>query len=199
VPDDERLPRVGPDGLDDEQRQLYAVFVDGPRQSQAGFFPVADADGVLSGPYRAMLESPAAGGPLERLGRAVRYEVGLPDRARELAILTVARLQDSEVEWQAHERLALSVGVPEETVTSLWAGAPTFTDETDADVHRFARQLLQDHRVDDAAFAAVQQRFGRDGLFELVVTIGYYQIVAHVNNAYGLRPAGPLGADRGPS
>jgi 4-carboxymuconolactone decarboxylase len=195
VGDGERLPRLRPDDLDAAQRDLHATFVDGPRQSQAGFFPVADADGVLSGPYRAMLLSPAAGAPLERLGRAVRYEVGLPDRARELAILTVARLSDSEVEWQAHERLALSVGVPEATVRSLWAGAPAFggddDGELDALVHGFARQLLQDHRVGDATFAAAQEAFGRAGVFELVATIGYYQTIAHINNAYALRPAGP--------
>lgn len=188
--DGERLPLLRPDDLDAAQRDLHATFVGGPRQSQAGFFPVADADGVLSGPYRAMLLSPAAGAPLERLGRAVRYEVGLPDRVRELAILTVARLSDSEVEWRAHERLALSVGVPEATVRSLWAGAPAFDDELDAVVHRFARQLLQDHRVDDATFTAAQEAFGRAGVFELVATIGYYQTIAHVNNAYALRPAG---------
>jgi 4-carboxymuconolactone decarboxylase len=191
VGEDERLPRLGPADLDEDQRRLYDAFVGGPRQRQAGFFPVADADGVLSGPYRAMLLSPVAGAPLERLGRAVRYEVGLPARARELAILTVAHLMESEVEWQAHERLAVSVGVPEATVSSLRAGAPVFADAAgDALVHRFVSRLLRDHRVDDATFSAVAATFGRDGAFELLVTAGYYQIVAHINNAYGLRPAG---------
>jgi 4-carboxymuconolactone decarboxylase len=194
VGDHERLPRLGPDDLDEDQKRLYDAFVGGPRQSQAGFFPVADADGVLSGPYRAMLLGPAAGAPLERLGRAVRYEVGLPARARELAILTVAHLMESEVEWQAHERLALSVGVPEKTVRSLQAGTPVFGAEgSDGLVHRFVSQVLRDHRVDDDTFSAVEATFGRAGAFELLVTAGYYQIVAHINNAYDLRPAATSG------
>lgn len=185
----ERLPRFGRDRLDAHQRALYDTFIGGPRQSQAGFFPVADAEGVLSGPYRAMLLSPAVGAPLERLGRAVRYETSLPHRARELAILTVARCTDSEVEWRAHEALALSVGVPEETVRTLWAGAPKFSDARDELIHRFAHALLVDHVVDDETFAVAEEGLGRAGVLDLVATLGYYQVVAHINNAYALRPA----------
>lgn len=185
-----RLPRLGPDELDAEQKELYETFVHGPRQTQAGFFPVTDAEGVLSGPYRAMLLSPRAGRPMERLGRAVRYELALPDRARELAILTVAEAMESEVEWQAHEALARSVGVPEETVASLRAGEPVLLDERDAAVHAFATQLLKDHSVTPDTFATVRELFGLPGLFELIVTIGYYQTIAHINNAFDLRPPG---------
>lgn len=188
---DVRLPLMRADALDERQRRLYETFVGGPRQSQASFFPVADANGVLSGPYRAMLLSPLAGSPLERLGRAVRYETEVPDRVRELAILTVAQLMDSEMEWQAHERLALSLGVPEATVTSLKTGRPEFESDTDAAVYGFARQLLLDHHVDDATFLAAEEHLGRAGVFELLVAIGYYQIIAHINNAYDLVPAEP--------
>lgn len=39
----ERLPRLAPPDLDEAQRDLYEVFVGGPRQSRASFFPVAVA------------------------------------------------------------------------------------------------------------------------------------------------------------
>jgi 4-carboxymuconolactone decarboxylase len=183
-----RLPRWKREDLDPEQQALYDAFVGGPRQSQAGFFPVADSEGVLSGPYRAMLLSPALGAPFERVGRAVRYESALSARLRELVILVVAALTESEVEWRAHEALALSEGVPEETVASLRSASPVFVDDLDQLVHDFVRALLVDHAVTDERFDEVQALVGHGGVFELVATAGYYQFIAHVNNAFGLRP-----------
>ena len=57
----------------------------------------------------------------------------------------------------------------------------------------FTRQLLQKHRVDAAAFKAIQQRFGNDGLIQLTGAIGYYSMLAMTVNACELE-AGP-GAD----
>jgi 4-carboxymuconolactone decarboxylase len=185
---DSRLPDLPVTDLTPGQRELYDVFVSGPRQSQAGFFPVSDADGRLSGPYHAMLLSPALGAPLERLGRAVRYEGTLAPRLRELVILTVARLNESEVEWRAHEALALSEGVPHATVTSLRSSTPKFESDLDALVHEFTVSLLAEHLVSDELFHRLEEVVGTSQVFEVVATAGYYQIIAHINNAFGLVP-----------
>lgn len=186
MPESGRLPELTRDDLDTPQRELYDVFVNGPRQRQASFFAVADTEGVLSGPYRAMLLSPSVGSPMERLGRAIRFESCLPDRLREIAILTVACVNDCALEWNAHEGMALASGIPEQTVMSLRGSQPVFLDDTDALVHRFVRELLIDHRVDDETFGAVEQGWGRDGVFELIACAGYYQLIAHLNNGFGL-------------
>jgi 4-carboxymuconolactone decarboxylase len=184
--DTRRLPKLGRADLNSGQVALYDAFVEGPRQSQASFFPVADSEGVLSGPYRAMLLSPALGAPLERLGRAVRYEASIPERVREMAILTVAKAMDSDVEWQAHEGMALAAGVPERTVQTLRAGSPEFESTDDELAHQFTLALLEQHEVDDAMFAVLERRHGLSGSFELIATIGYYQVIAHINNAFAL-------------
>lgn len=189
-----RLPRLLRGELDAEQQALYDTFVSGPRQDQSTFFAVTEPDGALSGPYRAMLLGPAVGSPLERLGRAVRYETGLPARCRELAILTVAHLTDSDVEWRAHEQLALASGVPQASVSAVRRSSPAFESEVDTLVHGLARDLLESHRVEEATFRAAEATFGRAGLFELIVTIGYYQVIAHINNAYvAVEDAAPHG------
>lgn len=181
-----RMPWLRPEELDEDQRRLYDTFVAGPRQSQAELFPVADAAGILSGPYNAMLLSPAVGAPMELLGRAVRYGIGLPARVRELAILTVAHLTESDVEWRAHEGMARAAGVPEDTIGSLRSAAPVLEEGLDATVHSFVSDLLTEHRVSDDDFAAITSRFGRSGALELVATAGYYQLVAHLNNAFAI-------------
>jgi len=183
-----RLPELPVELLSPSQRALYDTFVNGPRQTQAGFFPVAGPDGRLSGPYHAMLLSPALGAPLERLGRSVRYEGSLDARLRELVILTVAHLNESEVEWQAHEALALSEGVPRATVDTLRSPDPQFESDQDELVHEFVRSLLADHVVDDDLFDRMRESLGTGPVFEVVATAGYYQVIAHINNAFGLLP-----------
>jgi len=190
------MPWLQRGDLDEEQRRLYDDFVTGPRQTQSEFFPVADDSGFLSGPYNAMLLSPAVGVPMERLGRSVRYGTSLPGRVRELVILTVAQLNESATEWQAHEGMARDAGVPEVTISSLKAGTPRFDDDGDATVHSFVAGLLVDHCVTDADFSAVVATYGRSGVLELVATLGYYQLVAHLNNAFEIT-AGPAAANLG--
>src|SRR5215471_1586181 len=101
-----RVPRLRPEQLTDEQRRLYQEVLDGPRGQGRQFFPLVDADGVLTGPFNAMLASPRVGTAVQRLGAALRYQTDLPDRIRELVILVVAAQLGSEFEWHAHESLA---------------------------------------------------------------------------------------------
>jgi 4-carboxymuconolactone decarboxylase len=183
---DGRLPRVPPEDLTPPQRELYDRITGGPRQEHATFFPVADEDGILSGPYRAMLLSPVVGAALERVGVAVRYECGLPPRVRELAILTVAVHRRCPVEWRAHEALARSSGVPAETVDSLRSGDPALTGDDIAVTYAFVHELLADDRVSEETFGRAVVLLSLAGVFELIATVGYYQFIAGVNNAFDL-------------
>lgn len=181
-----RLPRLPPEELTPPQRALYERITGGPRQEHATFFPVADEDGILSGPYRAMLLSPVVGAALERVGVAVRYECGLPPHVRELAILTVACHCRCAVEWRAHEALARSSGVPGETVDTLRTGDPALVGDDVAVTYAFVHELLADNRVSEETFGRAVALLSLAGVFELIVTAGYYQIIAGVNNAFDL-------------
>ncbi|NYD53974.1 carboxymuconolactone decarboxylase family protein [Microbacterium pseudoresistens] len=180
-----RLPRFGPEVLSASQRELYDLIVGGPRQSEASFFSVADAEGVLSGPYRAMLLHPGVGGPLERLGRAARFESGIDDRLKEVAILTVAHLMSSDVEWAAHAGLAAAAGVPRVTIETLRT-APVFEDVADREVYDFVVAMIGSRVVPEPVYNAILDRHDQQGLFALVVVAGYYQMIAHINNVFAL-------------
>ncbi|HEX6470095.1 MAG TPA: carboxymuconolactone decarboxylase family protein [Streptosporangiaceae bacterium] len=182
-----RLPTLKPDDLTPDQRALHSRIMTGPRREHATFFPVADDDGVLSGPYRAMLLSPDVGGALERVGVAVRYESTVPPAVRELAILMVARHCRCQVEWRAHEALARASGVPGVTIETLAAGdPPTLVGDEARVTHAFVHELLVDNRVSDETFGRAVALLSLAGVFELIVTVGYYQIIAGVNNAFDL-------------
>lgn len=64
-----RIPRLAPDQLDDAQRELYQAIAGGARAATTAF-RLTDDDGVLEGPFNAMLLHPPLGDALQRLGAA---------------------------------------------------------------------------------------------------------------------------------
>ena len=58
----------------------------------------------------------------------------------------------------------------------------------------FTRELINRHRVSDAAMKALQERFGSFQLVELTGTIGYYTMLAMTANACELEAG--KGAER---
>lgn len=181
-----RLEKFGPENLSDAQLALYEQFTGGQRQQESSYFPVVDEDGVLSGPYRAMLLNPSVGVPLEKLGVAVRFGTELIGRHKELAILAVAHLMSSELEWKAHQGLAEAAGVPARTIESL-RNAPWFECDMDEMVYRFVVSMIGGRVVPDTVYESIYDYYGNQGLFSLVAVVGYYQLIAHINNVFDLK------------
>ncbi|MFI7616739.1 carboxymuconolactone decarboxylase family protein [Nonomuraea terrae] len=165
-----RLRRTPPHELDPEARALHEKITSGPR----GRFMV-DPAGGLTGPFNAMLLSPAVGDPLQELGVAVRYRSSLGDRARELAVLVVAGHHDSAFEQAAHEPIARGLGFTDEQLRALRDGAPlSLPDEGEAAVLAVTRALVTKGDLDDDLYALLGER----ALFELTTLVGYYTTLA---------------------
>jgi hypothetical protein len=64
------------------------------------------------------------------------------------------------------------------------------------DIITFVRQLLQRNRVEQALFDALLSRKGERWLVELAATVGQYQYISAINNAFDLQA--PADADQLP-
>lgn len=178
-----RMPELDPAEMTPAQRQVYDAVVAGPR-------------GRPAGPINAWLRSPGVAMPAQELGAAIRFKNSLPDRLKELAILTTGRYWHAQFEWYAHCRIAREVGLEEAYIKALEAERrPDFgTDDDAAAVYDFADALIRRHRVPEAAYAAVLAKFGEQGAVDLVATCGYYTLVAMTLNAFEVPlPAGVKG------
>jgi 4-carboxymuconolactone decarboxylase len=150
---------------------------------------IAQSRGRVAGPFAALLHSPELARRIAETGHYVRFEGPLSQAERELAIITVARMLDAQYEWAAHAVLARKAGVREDVITAIRERkAPAGLTPAEAQVHAYAVALLREHRVSDAAFAALQQRFGLEGLVDLTATIGYYAMIACALNAFAIEP-----------
>ncbi|WP_370964253.1 carboxymuconolactone decarboxylase family protein [Amycolatopsis sp. cg9] len=171
-----RLPGLTPAGLTGDQLALRDAITGGPRAG--GPFPLTDAAGALTGPFNAMLFAPAAGQALQRLGAAVRYETGIGDRVRELAILAVAARWDCAFERYAHEPAARAAGATGAQLAAVGEGrVPAGLDAGETAALRFVFALL-DGDVDDVTYAGTVPAIGNRVAVELTTLVGYYATLA---------------------
>lgn len=185
----ERLQRLRPPFQDPHRQALHAALVGGRRGAGPQAFDLTAPDGSLVGPFGLMLQAPHLGEPLEALGAAVRFDTGLTDRVREIAILTVAVATDSGFEVWAHERVGRLAGLSETELDGIRAG--TFADGEDVDpaeatAHDLAGRLAARRPLDDETYAAGVARLGEHGLLELVVLVGYYAMLAQLMEVFGV-------------
>ena len=159
-------------------------------KDQAVVDGIIKSRGALQGPFTVFLHSPELAGRVAHLGAYVRFEGSLDMRVRVLAAMTVAREFDAMYVWGAQTGSARKQGVPEATITAIRERHTRGMAPEDAQIVEFAQQLLQKHRVDGAAFKAMQTRLGGDGLIQLTGAIGYYAMLAMTVNACELE-AGP--------
>ena len=180
-----RLPNLGMDDLRPEDRK-YADDIVGTR-------------GGIRGPFGVLLHSPDLASRVAATGAYVRYEGDLPNSLREVVILVTAREIGNQYEFSAHAALARKAGVSEETVQTIAQGnAPDGLDGDEQVLARYAQELVRGHSVSDAAYDAVEGRFGVRTTVDVTVLIGHYVLVGMVLSAFqvdllpGMTPELPL-------
>jgi 4-carboxymuconolactone decarboxylase len=163
------------------QRAVADAIMSGPRKR-------------MSGPFNAWLRSPELADRLQKVGEYVRFNTSLDKRINEMAILMTARAWGSQYEWYAHAPLAIKAGLDPAIVTAIGAGRkPDNMKDDEAIVWEFTTQLRRDHGVDDAIYAKALEKFGEQGIMDLVAVNGYYDVVSMTLNVARVAP--PAGSE----
>ena len=188
-----RLSAVERDALPEEQRRFFDAVRWIRRRPVSGPFIVA------------MNSSPELAARIAHLGhyfhaRGQADESILPMRVRSFVSVIGSRALDAPYEWAAWINWALEAGVPQGTVDDVREGrTPRGLTVEDRLVADFCTQLFSgDHRVSDATFGAALARFGVQGLVELVVTIGYFAMIALPLNAFEMEMSAEQKSQRKP-
>jgi 4-carboxymuconolactone decarboxylase len=174
----DRLRRLTPGELSDEQRRVYDGIAGGDRAKGVQHFPLTDADGSLNGPFGIMLHAPGIGSALQELGSTIRYRTSLTARVREIAILMVAQAAQSPFEWWAHERVGRAVGLTDAELAALGGEAFSSDEPVEQASADLCRHLLSKGPLDDDSYAEFESRLGVPAMIELVTLVGYYRTLA---------------------
>jgi len=154
--------------LNPEQLKVYRELMAGPR-------------GGVRGPFNALLRSPVLADRVQKLGEFLRFESSIPARLNEFAILITARQLDAQVEWYGHAQLAQKAGIDAAVIADLQQGRrPAGMKDDEALVYQFCTELHDTRTVGDATFRAAVDRFGENGVIDLVAVTGYYTTLAMV-------------------
>jgi alkylhydroperoxidase family enzyme len=132
--------------------------------------------------FRMVAHAETALRPFLGLGSAILARQQLDPKLRELVILRVATLSPSRYEWVQHVPIARATGATEAQVAALERGDVEggCFDPLERAVLGFATEVLRDVRASDATFAALAARLSPREIVELVLTVGYYMLVARL-------------------
>ena len=180
-----RLPDLTRDQLKSEDQQY--------------FDEILGSRGSVRGPYGVLLHSPKLAARVANTGTYVRFESEMANGLKEVVIITTAREIKSQYEFTAHARLAREANVSDATIKAIADGtAPQGLSGEEELLVRFTQQLLRDHKVSDANYNEVKDRFGVQGIVDVTGLIGHYLLVGQflavfdVELAPGIAPELPL-------
>ena len=132
--------------------------------------------------FRMMAHATTDFRPLVGLGSAILARQKLSPKLRELAILRVAALSPARYEWVQHVPIAQATGATAAQITALERGeiAADAFDAVERAVLRFTTEVLCDVRASEATFAEAAQHLSAQEIVELIVTVGYYMLIARL-------------------
>src|SRR5438067_13283863 len=112
---------------------------------------IVGSRGALQGPFSMFLHCPELAGRVAHLGAFVRFEGSLDMRVRVLAAMTAAREFEAVYVWGAQTGSARRQGVSEATIAAIREDHSRGIPPEDAEIVGFTRQLLRNHRIDEAS------------------------------------------------
>ena len=179
---DRRFKILQPAEMTESQKDLVKSIQSGPRAKVAGS-AANSGGGTVGSPFNVFLRSPELGEHLQQVGSYICFRSSLGFKLNELAILMVARHWTSQYEWFAHHRLAIQAGLDPEIAEAISKSErPKKMGPDEALIYEFTTELLETKQVRDQTFSAVKDRFGEQGVMDLIAVAGYYVLVSMVLN-----------------
>ena len=167
----ERMGRLAPEEMTEEQRTAAAELASGPR-------------GEVRGPFNVLLRSPGLMSPLQKVGEYLRFKCQLDRRIAEFATLIAARQWTQNYEWQAHHPLALKAGLKPEIAQAVAEGRrPTGMAPDEETTYDVLVEAFNNKSVSDATYERALNQFGERNLVDLLAIGGYYAMLAMLLNA----------------
>jgi 4-carboxymuconolactone decarboxylase len=154
--------------------------------AQALYEQLRGPRGRIDGMYRSLLNHPELTRHVSDLGTFLRFSGGvLPPAIRELTILWLARRLGAAYEWVKHLGPAREAGVAEDVIEAVRLGRESpDLEPLPAAALAAARCVLERRSIPPEVQEALAVRIGLPGVIELVVLVGFYQMIAGVIFAF---------------
>lgn len=140
--------------------------------------------GFVSNALRTLGHAPGGLLHFARVGEYVKYRTDLPERLRELTILTSAR--GVAYAWAHHQPLAVQAGIDARAVERIGAGeVPTSLPENEQAIVAFV-MALGDLKVSDRIMDAMKAHFSPRQIVDIAMSATYYGALGRMVVALGV-------------
>ena len=166
----ERMPDIPEAQMSTEQKRIMDEIAAGPR-------------GRIGGPFIPLMRSPELMSRLQKVGEYLRFQNTVGLRNSEFAVLIVARHWAQPVEWAIHRPIAEREGVLPATCDAIAEGRrPDNMTEDETLIYNVLEELRSNRSLSDVTYAQLRNRFGDQGVIDLVAHYGYYSLLAMTMN-----------------
>lgn len=134
--------------------------------------------------YRMVMHSPGLAPGFFVMADAMFQANSLPPQLRELAIIRVGRVYHADYEIYQHERIAGWVGLSAETIAAAATGSTEGLPVEEATILTWTDSLLHNHTLSESEREEVLKLLTVTQLSDLVLTVGFYQLVCNFLNTF---------------
>lgn len=140
---------------------------------------------------RMLLHSPGYARGWNGLFAAIRGQLSLPGKLRELAIMAVGALNHADYEWAQHEPEFVKAGGTAAQLAALKDVAAAMTDhvlfdESERATLALTEEMTRSIRVSDATMKRIRELLPLDQVVELIGTIAGYNMASRFLVATGV-------------
>ena len=166
----DRMPAIPEAQMSTEQKRVMDEIAAGPR-------------GRIGGPFISLMRSPELMNRLKKVGEYLRFQNTVGLRNSEFAVLIVARHWSQPIEWAIHRPIAEREGVLPATCDAIAEGRrPDNMTEDETLIYNVLEELRSNRCLSDVTYAQLRDRFGEQGVIDLVAHYGYYSLLAMTMN-----------------
>jgi alkylhydroperoxidase family enzyme len=142
--------------------------------------------------FRTLAHNNELAGRMRPLGAGILgSSARVPPALREVMIHRTCALTGAEYEWGVHAvAFGRPLGLDDEQLDSTVHGRPTDTcwDERQAAVFGLADELHEASAISDELWGRLASLFDEEALIELIVTAGWYHVIAYLCNGLRVQP-----------
>lgn len=173
---DWRIPKLPREEWTDAAREVFSFWGE----------PNAWEEGSKTNIMMVMANNPDLGKAYNVFGKHILVTNTVPLRERELVVMRVAWLVQSEYEWHNHVGYCLNLGMSLEEIAAIKDGADSafaFSDQ-DRAIMRACDELIGSNDICDATWNTLAGFYTRQQLMDLVFTIGQYVMTSWAITAF---------------
>ena len=174
-----RIPKLPRAEWTDDAREVFSFWGE----------PNSWEEGSQTNVMMVMANHPDLGKAYNTWGKHLLVTNTVPLRAREIIILRVAWLTQSQYEWHNHVGYALNLGMSLEEIAAIKQGAAKkneggwdWSDE-DRAVIKGVDELIDTNDLSDETWAELSRFYDKRQMMDFLHTIGHYVMIAWSINA----------------